>query len=327
MLGHEVRQRPLQRRNPCEADILVHLAQLTAERRRRHDVSGFPAGDVVGLAEGADDERTLIQLIVTQHAGMLAPVEYQMLVHLIAEQIDVTLANQCCQAIEITRIDQCTAGVVRCIQHDHTCARRNGVGQALPVDMEIRQAQLLMNADAASQLHRRLVTVVTGIEDDDLVAQADHRLNRTEDRLGSTRGYRDLGGGIHFSSVQPGDLHRDLLAQGRQSGHRCILVVSRHDMAGQCLAQRIRAIEIGKALGEIQRTRVRRQLGHGGEDGRANVGQFTDEHVSLPTSLPHGGFGRKANRIADDDCAIRDRHSCPRWAATVAIIRHHLHRS
>ncbi len=244
---------------------------------------------MVGLAERADDECALIELIVAQHAGMLAAVEHKMLVDLVAEQIDVTLADQRRQTFEIISIDQCTAGVVRRIQHDHPRARGNGIGQALPIDMEIRQAQLLVNADATSQLHRWLVAVIARIEDDDLVTRPDHCLDRTEDRLGSTRGNRDLGGGIHFPSVQPGYLHRDLLAQGRQSGHRCVLVVSRHDVAGQCLAQRVGAIEIGKALGEIQRTGVRGQLGHGGEDGRANVGQFTDEHVSLPTSLPHGG--------------------------------------
>ena len=83
MRSHEIGQRPLQWRDAGKADVLVHLAQLTAERGWRHHVSGLPAGDMVGLAKGTDDEGPLIQFIVPQYTGVLTTVEYQVLVNLI----------------------------------------------------------------------------------------------------------------------------------------------------------------------------------------------------------------------------------------------------
>lgn len=286
MRRHEVSQRPLQWRDAGKADVLMHLAQFAAERRRRHHVTGLPAGDVIGLAERADDEGTLIQLLVAQHAGVLPAVEYQVLVNLVAEQVDVALADQCRQPFQIAAIDQCTAGIVRGVEHDHPRARGYSVGQALPVDPKVRQAQLLVDTGAPGQLHGRLVTVVAGIEHDHLVAWADHCLDRAEDRLGGARGDGDFAGDVHLPSVQAGHLGRHLLAQRRQAGHRGVLVVARHDVPRKGFAQRLGTIEVGKALGEIQGTGVGSELRHGGEDGRADIGQFTGEHDDRPTGLP-----------------------------------------
>ncbi|MNG33719.1 hypothetical protein D3C84_1200360 [compost metagenome] len=71
----------------------MHLAQLCRERRWRYHIAGFPAGDVIGLAEGADHEGALIQLFMGQHADVGHTVVDQVFVDLIADHIDVTIAD------------------------------------------------------------------------------------------------------------------------------------------------------------------------------------------------------------------------------------------
>ena len=41
-----------------------------------------------------------------------------------------------------------------------------------------------------------------------------------------------------------------------------------------------RRLEIGEALRQVERAGLRGELGHGGEDGGADVGQFADDHRS-----------------------------------------------
>jgi hypothetical protein len=202
-----------------------------------------------------------------------------MFVDLVAEQVDIPVADQLGEAIKIRRVDQRAAGIVRRVQHDHAGARRNRISQFLPIDGEIRQAQRLMDTDPAGELHSRLVAVVAGIEDDHFIAGADDRVDRTEDRLGRPRGDGDFGVSADLATIERCDLDRHLLAQRRQACHRRVLVVPGHDMTRHGFAQRIRAIEIRKALGQVQRAGLARQLRHRGENGGADVGKFARDHL------------------------------------------------
>ncbi len=278
MAGHVVRQCPLQRRDATEVDVLVDLAQLRAERRRRDHVAGLPAGDVVGLAERADHEGARIQLVVGQHAGMGDTVEHQVLVDLVADQVDIPVANQRGQAVQFLAVDQRAAGVVRGIDDDQPGTRPDGLGHALPVDGEVRQRQRHVHATPAGELHGGFVAVVGRVEYHHFVARMDQRLDRAEDRLGRPRRDGHLAVGTHPASIELLDLLRHLLAQGRQAGHRRVLVVPGGDMPAYRLAQLRRAVEIGKALGEVDRATLGGQLRHAGEDGGADIRQLALNH-------------------------------------------------
>ncbi|MCY1417237.1 hypothetical protein D9M71_327660 [compost metagenome] len=303
MLGvrrHEISQRPLQRRHAAEVDVLVDLAQLGTEGRWRHHITGFPAGDVVGLAKRADHEGARVQRFMGQHAGVLHAVEHQVLVDFVADQIDITLGDQQRQLVQVIAADQRAAGVVRRVEDDHPCAWAEGVGELLPVDGKLTVSELDMHAAPARQFHRRLIAVVTGVEDDDLIARADYRMDSTEDRFGGTGGDGDFMLGIDADAIAAGDLVRHLLAQGRQAGHRAVLVMSGTDMPADRIEQCLRAVEIGETLGQVQGAGLRGELGHGGKDGRADVRQLATDHGALfPASL--SGSRRRGLRpsIAD----------------------------
>ncbi|MCY1363578.1 hypothetical protein D9M69_503460 [compost metagenome] len=217
-----------------------------------------------------------------QHAGVLHAVEHQVFVDLVADHVDIAAANQRRQAVEVVTGQQRAAGIVRRVDEDQPGPRGDGVAQALPVDGEVRQGQRHVHAAAAGQLHRGLVAVVAGVEDDRLVAGMDQRLHRAEDRLGGAGDDGHLAVGIHAAAVQPLHLGRHLLAQRRQAGHRCVLVVAGGDVPGHRLAQRRRAVEVGEPLGQVERAGFHGELGHAGEDGGADLGQFAGEHSTNP---------------------------------------------
>ncbi|MNN81464.1 hypothetical protein D3C81_1982910 [compost metagenome] len=91
----------------------MYLAQLGTQRRRGDHIAGLPAGDVISLAERADNEGALIQLLVGQHAGMAHAVVDQVFIHFIADQVDIAVSDKPGQLVEVFSGNQRTAGVVR----------------------------------------------------------------------------------------------------------------------------------------------------------------------------------------------------------------------
>ncbi|MNT38229.1 hypothetical protein D3C72_1744150 [compost metagenome] len=215
MLGHEIGQRPLQRSHTTEVDVLVDLAQFSAQCRRSDYIAGLPAGDVIGLAERADDKGTLVQRFNGQHAGVLYAVEHQVFIDLVTDQVDIAVGNQQCQLVQVIATDQRTAGVMRRVEDDHPCTWAQGIGELLPVDGKLTISELYMHATSAGQFDRRLVAVVARVEDNHFVTGTNDRMDGTKDRFGGTRGNGDLRLGIDTDTIATGDLGRDLLAQRR----------------------------------------------------------------------------------------------------------------
>ncbi len=98
LLRQELRQRVLGRRVRREGHELVHLPELRRQRRRRDDVADLPAGDVVGLAEGSDDEAAGAERLVARHALVARAVEDDVLVDLVAQDRDVGALDESARA-------------------------------------------------------------------------------------------------------------------------------------------------------------------------------------------------------------------------------------
>lgn len=219
--------------------------------------------------------------------------------------MDIALADQRGQAVQVAARRQRAAGIVRRVEEDQPGTRGDRIGQALPVHGEIRQGQRHVHAATARQLHGGLIAVIAGIEDDGLVARTDQRLHRAEDRLGGTGGDGDLAVGVPLHAVVACNLRCHLLAQGGQTGHRRILIAPFQDMARHCFTQRLRPVEIGKALGQVDRPGIQSELRHAREDGGADVGQFAGEHRDfLGESCKLQASGRKQKRLGSS-CSLR----------------------
>lgn len=108
---HEVFQPPLQRRDAAEADKLVNLAQFCAQGRWSDQVTGLPAGGVVGLAKRTDHKCLRVERFVGQYAGMPDPIEDQVFIHFITDQVDIATFDQLCQLLKFGGADQRPLGL------------------------------------------------------------------------------------------------------------------------------------------------------------------------------------------------------------------------
>src|SRR6185369_15654701 len=80
---------------------------------------------------------------------------------------------------------------------------------------------------------------------------------------------------IDAAAVELLGLQRDLLAQLEDAGHRRVLVPRRVHRRVERVTQRLRAVEIRKALAEVDRLVLDRELRHDAEDRRADLGELT----------------------------------------------------
>ncbi len=119
-----------------------------------------------------------------------------MFVDLIAEQVDITIRDQRGQPIELCTADQRAAGVVRAVDDDHAGTRAQRIAQLLPVDGEVIQPQLHMDAAPTGQFDGGLVAVIARVENDHFVASANHAVDRAENRLRGTRRDSDFAVGL-----------------------------------------------------------------------------------------------------------------------------------
>ncbi|MNS97856.1 hypothetical protein D3C72_1322050 [compost metagenome] len=170
---------------------------------------------------------------------------------------------------------------MRRVENDHPRSRAQRFGELLPINSKLAIGKLDMHAAPAGQFDRRLIAVIARVEDNHFVTGTDDRMNSAEDRFCGPWGDGDLSFSIDTDAIATGDLGRDLLAQGGQSGHWAILVVSSTDMPAYGIEQGLGAIEIGKTLGQVQGAGLRGELGHGGKDGRADVRQLAADHGAL----------------------------------------------
>ena len=88
-LGHVAGQGVLHRCVDGEDVELVHFAELSRERGGGGHVADFPAGDVVGLAEAADDEGARCQAGKAHRAvvhGAQGGVKHHVFIDLVADE-------------------------------------------------------------------------------------------------------------------------------------------------------------------------------------------------------------------------------------------------
>ena len=99
--AQHVGDRQLRRGIHREGQILMHLAQFGADGRRGYAVADLPAGHMKRFAKRGDRHRPLAKLGMRQHAGVAALGKADVLIDLIAEDIDLAFGNRLPQGSEI----------------------------------------------------------------------------------------------------------------------------------------------------------------------------------------------------------------------------------
>ena len=131
-----------------------------------------------------------------------------------------------------------------------------------------------MHGGRTGQINGRFVAVVAWVQHDDFIARTHHRMDGIEDRLGGTAGDGDLGIHIGPPAIATRSFIGNRLAQRRDAGHHRILVVAGVHRTGQCIHQTRGYREIRKALAQIDRAMLCRQLRHHGKNRGADLRQF-----------------------------------------------------
>ena len=214
---------------------------------------------------------------------MADATEYDVLVHLIGQQQDVGVAGQCDQALHVLGRPQGSGGVVRGVDEDHPGFRGDRGIQTVPVHRKIDRVQRHVHADATGQIDGRLVAVVAGVEHDHFIAGPDHGQHGIENRFGGAAGHRDFGLRAGAVAVTGQGLGGDGLAQGRNAGHRGVLVFALPHGAAQGVHQKPGDRKVRETLPQIDRLMLHGHLRHDREDGSADLRQLgLQEHGGVP---------------------------------------------
>ena len=255
----------------------MHLAKLGREGRRRSHSTYFPACDVEGFAEAGDDEGPLGQAGKAGSTLVHGAIEDHVLVHLIGDQQHIGGRQQLFQRAHVGFGPHGGTGVVRCVDDDETRARRECCGDLAEVGAEAAGGQRYAYDHAASQLDIGHVTVVAGLQHDDLVTGLHASQDGCQDRLGGTGGDGNFTVFAIRASVQCFYFCSKNLAQRRHAGHGWVLVVAGLHGACHGIDQRRVTVEVGETLAQVNGAMLGCQCGHGAEDGGAHLGQAAGE--------------------------------------------------
>ena len=252
---------------------LVDLAEFRRQCGRGGHGAHLPAGDVKGLAEAGDDQAAGGQLRVPGNTLVRLAVEDHVLIHLVAEQQHVGGGQQRLQLLHLLGRPDRAAGVVRRVDDEQPGAGREGGCDALEVRCEAAGLQRHAHGDGASHADGGHVAVVARVQHDDLIARPGDGQNGGEQGLGGPGGEGDLGVGIVGVTVAGRDLAGNGLTQGRPAGHGRVLVVAGAHGAADGFDQGRIAVEVRKALTQVDGTVLCGQGRHGAEDGGADIRQ------------------------------------------------------
>ena len=227
-----------------------------------------------------------------RHALVLAAVEDDVLVDLVAQDEDAGAVDDGGQLADVRGRQRRAGRVVRRVEEDHPRPRRDGAADRVPVDAVGRKLQRHVDRRRAAEEDRRHVRVVAGLEDDDFVAAADGGGDRVEDRFRAAGGHRHFALGIVAAAVRLLVLRRDRLTQPHQPLHRRVLVLAPPHVGGDGVDQRRIAVEVGKALRQVDRADLGRQPRHHREDRRPDRRQLRLADHAVHSKVPVSRFLR-----------------------------------
>ena len=262
---------PLRRRKTAEGVVLVHLAEFGGERLGRDAVADFPASAVIGLAEAGNHEAAFSQFRIAQGAFMTDAAEHDVFVNLVGQHQDIGVAGQGDQTLHVLGRPQDAGGIMRGVDEYHPGLCGDCRLKPLPVHRKIDRIQRHMHAHASGQIDGRFVAVVAWIEHDDFIPRTDHGQDGVENRFRGAAGHGDFQLRTGGMAVTGGGLGGNGLAQGRNAGHRRILVLAVTHGAAQSIHQKLGHRKVGKSLAQIDRLMLHGHLRHDREDGGADL--------------------------------------------------------
>lgn len=246
-------------------------------RERRIEVSlrghpaDLPAGKAEDLACRTDLHDPLRHAFATHQRAMHRAVEAHLLPHLVADGDKVMGNAEPRDHGEIVCARHGSGGIERVIQHDRARPGRHRRLQHRCVVAEMRRLQQDRYGYAPGPPHHRRIGIVSGLEEDHLIALGHQRQHGGGDGLCRTGSDHNLGR-RQFQPLRAGIMRADRFAQREKTDARRVLVRLFVQRPRRRIQQRRRGRTIGKTLPEIDCAGLTGKRRHPLEHRRAHVG-------------------------------------------------------
>jgi hypothetical protein len=261
------------------------LGEYAQHIRRRADKPDLPAGEREDLARRADLDAALAHAGHRDQRNVAAPVEHDVLPHLVAHRDGIKLLAVARQQLEILAREHGGGWVERIIEQHHARLRGEGARELFLIEAPMRRLEPHEAWHAPCPLHQREVRVVERLEQHHLVARLDQRHQRASDRLGRAGGDHDLAVGVEVEILPMLVVRGDRLAQLGQPHHRRILVPAVDDRVGRLCQHIFGKRAIGKTLPQVDGVVLAREPRHHLEHRNWQIGE-NGVHKFLNSSCP-----------------------------------------
>ena len=169
---HEIADRPV--------DRAVNAIEIIDQIGRCHQIAEAPAGHRIRFRKRSKQNQTIKMLVIFEHRHMHLTRLHQLAVSLIGGQKKIFLGAQVEQCSDVRLLIDDARRIVRIVEHDEACARRDCATHRLDIELVIGFVQDRHRHRA--QLARDVrIERVTRIEDNDFVTRientAHHRIN------------------------------------------------------------------------------------------------------------------------------------------------------
>ena len=204
---------------------------------------------------------------------MAIAAEDQVLVHLVADGVDVVLLQQPGDQRQLLPGKDLAGRIHGGIENERLGAITECRTQRLFIKAPVRRSQWDKNRRAADGTQHRHVGIVSRLQHNDLVSLFYHCIQAYGQGLRSARADDDFTAPVCFQSVEALLVPRHRLAQFLDAAALRILVGAFKDGLGSDPAHGLRAVGVGKTLAQVDGPVFVGQVRHDGKDGHRQVGK------------------------------------------------------
>ncbi len=233
---------------------------------------------------------------------MLACVEDQVLVDLVADGIAVESLQQPAERRELVAAEDLARGVHRRVEQNALGLVAECGLQRVPGDLPVGRLQAHQPRRGAGTPYHRQVAVVEGLEQHDLVTGLHQREDARRQGLGSPRADHDLALPVGLEAIEAPIVVGHGPAQLRHAHHRRVLVGEASGGVVEGLEHGHGPFLVGEPLAEIDGLMLDGEPRHDLEDGRAErrKGAVERLHGPVPRAGSMMGAARaRAGRMAE----------------------------
>ena len=216
----------LQRGRRREGDELMRLGDRLQQFSVGGKIADLPSRHRKGLSGRADPHHTVAHFRKRQQRFVATTVIDQMLIDLVADRHEIIFQQQRSDPGQLLTRKQLADRIHRRVQHDRAGARRDCCFQSVERQLPVWRIKPHLHRRGTRPADDGRIAVVSGLEQDDLIARLQQRQKAISERLRGARGHQHLALPIDVEPKPTFGIAGHRLAQRRQSHHGRILMGS-----------------------------------------------------------------------------------------------------